>query len=64
MEDGRGERRRAETVHALFFPEYEDATTAGPHPRMDRLRGGARRGVKALEEVRQKGTIGNPLKQR
>jgi isoleucyl-tRNA synthetase len=62
MEEGRGQKRRAVSVHTLLFPEY-----IADHDREDLVAEWAKlmevREVvlKALEEVRQSGKIGNSL---
>ncbi len=62
MEEGRGEKRRAVSVHTMLFPAYE-----AEHDRedliveWDKLMQVREAVLKALEEVRQSGTIGNSL---
>ncbi len=62
MEEGRGESRRAESVHTLLFPEYR-----AEHDREDlilewsKLQQVRESVLTALEGVRQAGRIGNPL---
>ena len=62
MEEGRGQARRAVSVHTLLFPEY-----IADHDREDLLEEWGRlmevreAVLKALEEVRQTGKIGNSL---
>jgi len=65
MEEGRGDRRRAESIHTLLFPRYdalldrEDLIVEWG--KIQQVREGV---LKALEEVRQAGGIGNSLEAR
>jgi isoleucyl-tRNA synthetase len=65
MEEGRAAKRRAESVHILLFPKYEPM-----HDRQDlvdeweKLQAVRESVLKALEDVRQSGKIGNSLEAR
>jgi isoleucyl-tRNA synthetase len=65
MYEGRGPEARPESVHVLLFPEYQEL-----HDReellaeWERLREVRQTVSKALEELRQTGTIGNSLEAR
>jgi isoleucyl-tRNA synthetase len=62
MEEGRGDKRRAESVHTLLFPQYDAMLDREELiVEWEKIRE-VREGVlKALEEVRQTGMIGNSL---
>ena len=65
MEEWRGENRRAESVHVLLFPKYQ-----AEHDRQEliddwgKLQSIREMVLKALEQVRQSGKIGNSLEAR
>jgi len=65
MQEGRTAKSRADSIHVMLFPKYEPR-----HDRQDlideweRLRAVREAVLKALEEVRQSGKIGNSLESR
>ena len=62
MYDGLDSVRRPESVHLLLFPTYEDSYVDEPMLReWDQLLEVRDAVLKALEDVRQQGTIGNSL---
>jgi isoleucyl-tRNA synthetase len=62
MHEGRSSDSRAESVHTLFFPKYEASRNEEYLlSEWEKLRNIREAVLKSLEEVRQKGTIGNSL---